>query len=209
MLPNPGTVQHPINDSKGCGGVMRVAPIGLWGHDPFELGCRVCALTHGHPSGYLAGGVLAQVIATVAAGAALPEAVEQTRADLRGVLNVEVGDALDLAQQAWRSGRAGADVVESLGEGWVAEEALSIGLYCALVAEDFAHGVRLAVNHGGDSDSTGSIAGNLLGAALGVAAIPMRWLERLELRDEITEIALDLESAHAGAAIDLARYPPH
>jgi ADP-ribosylglycohydrolase len=209
MLPNPGTTAHPINDSKGCGGVMRISPIGLWGQDPFDLGCQICALTHGHPSGYLAGGVLAQVIAYVVGGAPLPVAVEQTRAELRGVLNDEVGDAIDHAQQAWSSGRVDASVVESLGEGWVAEEALSIGLYSALAAEDFAHGVRLAVNHGGDSDSTGSIAGNLLGAALGVAAIPAHWLERLELRDEITEIALDLATAHGGGPIDLARYPPH
>ncbi|WP_408633008.1 ADP-ribosylglycohydrolase family protein [Mycobacterium ostraviense] len=48
------------------------------------------------------------------------------------------------------------------------------------------------VNHDGDSDSTGSIAGNLLGAALGVGAISGEWLEPLELRDVISEIADDL-----------------
>lgn len=50
----------------------------------------------------------------------------------------------------------------------------------------------LAVNHDGDSDSTGSIAGNLLGAMHGVKAIPPEWLEPLELRDVITEVADDL-----------------
>ena len=65
-------------------------------------------------------------------------------------------------------------------------------LYCALVAESFTDGVVLAVNHGGDSDSTGSIAGNLLGAELGVDAIAAEWLEPLELRAVITEIADDL-----------------
>jgi ADP-ribosylglycohydrolase len=78
------------------------------------------------------------------------------------------------------------------GEGWVAEEALAISLYCALVAKDFRHGVILAVNHDGDSDSTGSITGNLLGTILGVDALPREWLEPLELRDVITEIANDL-----------------
>jgi ADP-ribosylglycohydrolase len=83
--------------------------------------------------------------------------------------------------------------VARLGEGWVAEEALAIGVYCALAAgEDFAAGVRLAVNHGGDSDSTGAIAGNLLGTALGVSAIPQRWLDKLELRTEIETIADDM-----------------
>jgi ADP-ribosylglycohydrolase len=83
--------------------------------------------------------------------------------------------------------------VARLGEGWVAEEALAVGVYCALAAgEDFAAGVRLAVNHGGDSDSTGAIAGNLLGTALGVSAIPQRWLDRLELKTEMEALADDI-----------------
>ena len=49
-----------------------------------------------------------------------------------------------------------------------------------------------AANHDGDSDSTGSIVGNLLGAMHGVKAIPAEWLEPLELRDVITELAEDL-----------------
>lgn len=53
-------------------------------------------------------------------------------------------------------------------------------------------GVRLGVNHGGDSDSTGAIAGNLLGAALGASAIPQRWLDALELREVIERLADDL-----------------
>ena len=52
----------------------------------------------------------------------------------------------------------------------------------------------LAVNHGGDSDSTGSIAGNLLGALMGIDAIPERWLAQLELRDVIVSVADDLGS---------------
>jgi ADP-ribosylglycohydrolase len=52
--------------------------------------------------------------------------------------------------------------------------------------------VILAVNHDGDSDSTGSITGNLLGAIHGAKRIPIKWLERLELRDVITELAEDL-----------------
>jgi hypothetical protein len=71
-----------------------------------------------------------------------------------------------------------------MGGGWVGEEALAISLYCALAAEgNFAKGVRLAVNHTGDSDSTGSITGNILGAMQGKATIPALWLRELELKD--------------------------
>ena len=82
--------------------------------------------------------------------------------------------------------------IARLGKGWIAEEALAISLHCALAARDFRHGLILAVNHGGDSDSTGSITGNLLGTLYGVDAIPQQWLDPLELREVIAKIAEDL-----------------
>jgi ADP-ribosylglycohydrolase len=82
--------------------------------------------------------------------------------------------------------KPGPETIERLGGGWVGDEALAISLYCALAAKgDFAHGVRLAVNHSGDSDSTGAIAGNILGAMLGTGAIPGAWRERVEMREVI------------------------
>ncbi len=70
---------------------------------------------------------------------------------------------------------------------------MAISLYCAIAAEeDFAKGVRLAVNHSGDSDSTGSITGNILGAFLGKGAIPRKWLEELEHVNIIEETAMQL-----------------
>lgn len=54
--------------------------------------------------------------------------------------------------------------------------------------------MTLAVNLTGDSDSTGAIAGNLLGALYGVEAIPKRWLEPLEVLEVITAVADDLLS---------------
>jgi ADP-ribosylglycohydrolase len=85
------------------------------------------------------------------------------------------------------------ETVEKLGGGWVGDEALAISIHCALAAEgDFAKGVRLAVNHSGDSDSTGSITGNILGALLGKGKIPQKWLEELELGKVIEKTALDL-----------------
>ena len=185
-----GTVKRPINDSKGCGGVMRIAPVGLFGR--FEAGCEVAAITHGHPSGYLAAGFLTVVIGALREGRDLPDAIELARAPLITCdRHAEVLAAVDHACEEAQRGPS-PEAVERLGQGWVAEEALAIALYCALVADDFAAGVRLAVNHGGDSDSTGAITGNLLGTLHGVAAIPERWLAQLELRDEIERLAIDL-----------------
>jgi ADP-ribosyl-[dinitrogen reductase] hydrolase len=196
--PRMGTVEEPLNDSKGCGGVMRIAPVGLLGGDRFDLACDIAALTHGHPSGYLAAGALAEILGQILDGRSLPEALDAAEQKLRTRPGHE---------ETLRALRAG-----YRGEGWVAEEALGIALHCALTAESFEHGVRLAVNHSGDSDSTGAIAGNLLGAIHGAQAIPERWLDRLELRAEIEALIADFlvcfgPDAHPDPDALWERYP--
>ena len=85
------------------------------------------------------------------------------------------------------------DAVRQLGRGWVGEEALAIAVYCSLKHSDsFADAIIAAVNHSGDSDSTGAIAGNIAGASLGLRAIPKKYLEALERKDVILELADDL-----------------
>jgi ADP-ribosylglycohydrolase len=92
----------------------------------------------------------------------------------------ETVTALRATVQLADQGDPSADRVESLGAGWVAEEALAIAVYCALVAEHAWEGLLLAVNHSGDSDSTGSICGNLLGAERGPQEIPLAWRSQVE-----------------------------
>ena len=83
--------------------------------------------------------------------------------------------------------------ISLLGEGWIAEETLAIGLYCALKYQnDFSKGIIAAVNHSGDSDSTGAVTGNILGAWLGYERIEEKWKTNLELKDVILELADDL-----------------
>ncbi|MEM9070745.1 MAG: ADP-ribosylglycohydrolase family protein, partial [Myxococcota bacterium] len=82
-------------------------------------------------------------------------------------------------------------------EGWVAEEAFAIAVFCARQSTTFAEAVRLAANHSGDSDSTGSLAGQLVGAAQGVDAIDRRWMDPLDVIDALDRIAsrfVDLET---------------
>ncbi len=131
-----GTTGRPMNDSKGCGGVMRVAPIGLVAEDPFRLAADAAALTHGHPSGYLAAGALADLIGELATGSSLPDAVAHARARTATEPDSdEVVDAIDEAVALAARGPAAIGSVEALGEGWVAEEALAMSVYCALVAD--------------------------------------------------------------------------
>ncbi|MDB5757701.1 MAG: ADP-ribosylglycohydrolase family protein [Burkholderia sp.] len=185
------------NHSKGCGGIMRVAPCGIVHVDQplqaFNLGSASARLTHGHPTGYLAAGVFAAVIAGLVAGKSLEKAADTARQILVGFPDHgETLQAINMAVRMAAHGEAPDRAIPVLGEGWVAEEALGISLYCALIAESLEEGVIMAVNITGDSDSTGAITGNLLGALHGVSAIPARWLESLEIKNVIETVASDL-----------------
>ncbi|MCX7074461.1 MAG: ADP-ribosylglycohydrolase family protein [Methylococcales bacterium] len=199
-----GPGESAKNDSKGCGGVMRVAPVGLFAwhfrhQQPskaaFDLGVELAALTHGHPTGVLTAGVFAVLILAITDGLSLKEALKIAKTYLlekpdheETLLAIEKAEFLATQQISHN------EAITKLGHGWIAEEALAISIYCSLVAKNFKEGVLLSVNHDGDSDSTGSITGNLLGAMYGIDAIPSEWLHNLELRDVITEIAEDLYS---------------
>lgn len=201
-----GTIEHPLNHSKGCGGIMRVAPIGLYFCDKrlpaVEVGltgAKAAALTHGHELGYLPAAMLTHIIWKIAeSGATISGAVE----DAIGVMPTIFPEAKhmeELLSLIWkaidlsRENMTDLDAIRRLGEGWVAEETLAIAVYCALkYSDDFEKGIIASVNHDGDSDSTGAVTGNILGAALGLEAIPQKFTGKLELKDVILELAEDL-----------------
>jgi ADP-ribosylglycohydrolase len=152
------------------------------------------------------------VIATIITGGSIEEGITVSLGFLDGRIEATetinaVQSALDLYRN--QSVVPSPEAIESLGGGWTGEEALAISLYCALVSgNDFAKGTRLAVNHSGDSDSTGSITGNILGALLGERAIPDEWLDQLELVDVVRQVGDDLFTAFEGSESWLKRYPP-
>ncbi|WP_443066123.1 ADP-ribosylglycohydrolase family protein [Streptomyces sp. NBC_00523] len=197
----------PVNTgSKGCGTVMRSAPFGLTGEDPatgFALAARCAQITHGHPTGAYAAGALAAIVGYLLEGDSLPGAVLRAMdllARHRG--HEETTAALRAAVDLSAANGPSAEKVESLGQGWVAEEALAIAVYCALVLPEpgqVAEALLLSVNHSGDSDSTGAVCGNLLGAHHGDTRLPPHWLVLTEGRGVIAEVADDLclEFAHA------------
>jgi ADP-ribosylglycohydrolase len=209
----PGFIDLPVNNSKGCGGVMRVAPVGLVARRPSGLGIASAALTHGHPSGYLAAGAAADIIARLRVGqplqAAAGAALESVTAwEGHGETVAALRSAVALAE---KQPVATPGALATLGEGWVAEEALAIALYCALTGGTFEAAVRAAVNHSGDSDSTGAITGNLLGAAGGRAVVPESWLAALAERELVERVAEDLSGcfipAPGGSAVSPGRVP--
>ncbi|MEV5328254.1 ADP-ribosylglycohydrolase family protein [Nonomuraea sp. NPDC052634] len=201
--PAPWGEPGPVNrDSKGCGTVMRSAPFGLIAppeggeravREAFELSAACAQITHGHPTGYLAAGAFAAIIAHLMAGEALEPAVRRTLGLLAGYpKHEETSAALQAALDLAATGTPGPEAVESLGGAWVAEEALAIGVYCALAEPDVERALLLSVNHSGDSDSTGSVCGNIVGALRGREALPAAWLRPLEGRETIERLAAEL-----------------
>ena len=100
---------------------------------------------------------------------------------------------IDLAVTLSKNTDSDLNNIHRLGEGWAAEETLGIAIYCALkYQKDFSKAIITAVNHRGDSDSTGAVTGNILGALVGYDAIDNKWKQDLELIDVILEMADDL-----------------
>lgn len=183
------------NNSKGCGALVRVAPCAFFAN-AFDYAAQSGRLTHGHPTGYMAAGLFADILQRVVdLQDSLEHAVTQSLVKYGHLPGME--ETRSLIERVlfffYEGYKPTPQRIADFGGGWVAEEALAIGLWCALTARSLEEGVIAAVNHSGDSDSTGILAGQLLGAQYGAAAIPARWFEHLELREVIAQVAEDLE----------------
>jgi hypothetical protein len=199
-----GSMDEPVNDSKGSGCLLRAFPIGLsYFRDPahvLDLAANTAALTHGHKLAWISSGAFALLVSHIVhEELSIAEAVKKT---LKALDN-SFRDSLTVVHELMRSIRSAVslassassdlDAIHSLGEGWVAEEALAIGLLSALRHEnDIAGAMTFAANHGGNSNTTAAIAGTLVGARIGFNAIPDRFVDRLELVDVILELADDV-----------------
>lgn len=201
-----GTVENQINDSKGCGGIMRAAPVGLFfDRDGIErictYGAEIAALTHGHPLGYIPAAALVYIINRITYAEEnveienlIYDCIEQMKRLFEDKPYID--DFIDIIKKAVelsKSGFTDEKAISILGEGWVAEETFAIAVYCCLKYPDnFEKAVIASVNHSGDSDSTGSVTGNIMGAMIGYDSIPEKFKTNLELRDVILQIADDL-----------------
>lgn len=205
----PGSyIDNPINTSKGCGGIMRIAPLAL----RYRIGdnytgdiksldkeaAEIAAITHSHSLGYMTAAVMSHIISRIISSKdemSLKEMVLEARDTVAEIFAgdkhlPELVDIINLA--VLLSEEDGDDLknIHALGEGWVAEETLGIALYCALkYKDDFSKAIIVSVNHKGDSDSTGAVTGNILGALVGYEAIEEKWKKNLELSDVILEVA--------------------
>ena len=215
--------KDPYNNSKGCGGIMRIAPVALYGAvwrdtpegEPLEgrisnikdvdmLAADAAEITHQHPLGWLSSALEAHVIYRIMQKDC--PAVDDFKAYLSEGYNIllslypnegagitQLRALTDKALGLVGSSASDVDNIEAIGEGWVAEETLAIAVYCAVkYFDNFEKAIIASVNHKGDSDSTGAVTGNILGAVVGYDAIPEFFKTDLELHDVILHVADDL-----------------
>ncbi len=217
--------KKPENNSKGCGGIMRVAPIGLFNavHNIYndlelaEAGAHIARVTHLHPLGYLPAALMALLLyrlvpltpkeVKVSLDRLVLEALE-TMMKIEGDKHLKEKKYLEqLTTKAVKlamNDTPDAEAIKQLGEGWTGEEAWAISLYCAMRHLDStSDAIIAAVNHDGDSDSTGSITGNIMGAIYGYESIKserlfcptgMEFETTIELGDIILALSDDLFS---------------
>lgn len=220
-------VHNVNNNSKGCGGIMRVAPIALYLYaenkraeanvyyynDPFSIELidkyagNCAAITHKHPLGYISAAlfvdVLYQLINTDGkiTSNTICKYVEDAIARLKHIYTSKQ-EAKSLIELRCISVKAielanldlcDNEAISELGEGWVAEETWAIALYCVLKHLDsFKDAIVASVNHDGDSDSTGSVCGNLMGVIVGYDAIPEEYKKNIELKEVMLALADDM-----------------
>jgi ADP-ribosylglycohydrolase len=189
-----------IEHSKGNGAAMRVLPVGfLYQHDEArlrDLAVAQSVITHRHPAGVAGAVAVAYAVKLALDGVPMEQWVRRILAFVDGM-----SDELDAALLrighvlAWNDED---DALKHLGEGWVAEEAAALALYCCLRRPDsYVEAIRLGVNITGDSDSIGCIAGGIMAARLGEAAIPAEWIGRLRDADALRGLARDFSALRA------------
>ena len=230
--------EKPRNNSKGCGGIMRVAPMGLLnavhkGYSPSRLaeaGAKIAKVTHLHPLGYLPAALLTLLLDRI-----VPLSPEEVKASIYEIIQDGLNVMVDMeryehsddkeylkeltnrAIELAKSNMEDAAAIRQLGEGWTGEEAWAISLYCALRhIESMKDAIIAAVNHNGDSDSTGSITGNIMGAIYGYEAIKREHLfcpdgkefeDTIELANIILALADDLVTG-CNVAVDDRKETP-
>lgn len=205
--------REPVNNSKGCGGVMRVAPIALYMackqhqmriSEAYMRAGEAAEITHQHPLGFVPAAFLSDIIYQLVTEErmtreAFLEIIEYGLKITRMFGGNFTEDVCTFEQMILKAVRladsdlADVEAIGEIGEGWTADETVSIAVFCTLRHfGDFESAIIASVNHKGDSDSTGAVTGNLIGAIVGYDAIPRYYKEDLELHDVILHIADDL-----------------
>lgn len=193
-----GTMIMKINNSKGCGGIMRVAPIAFLNRDLEDiiyLGCMQAAITHGHPEGYLSSGFLAGLIHLGIKGFDFNRSYIKVKELIKDYKDSDSFiNYLNEKEKFFDLKFANPnEMIQSLGNGWTGESALVLSIYAFKKATNFKEAIYISVNHSGDSDSTGSICGQLYASFNNLNEIDLDIFKKVDLYSLIENSLVDIE----------------
>jgi ADP-ribosyl-[dinitrogen reductase] hydrolase len=183
-----GETGNPIAGSTnphaaGNGSIMRLAPVPMF-YNPDMAGAvhysaESSRTTHGAPECIDACRLLAGIIFRALTGASKEEILLGESGSFQGepkIATIAKGDYRNKAINQIR------------GTGYVVES-LEAALWCFLQTDTFEAAILKAANLGDDADTTAAICGQVAGAFYGESGIPKKWLDRLVMRQKITELA--------------------
>lgn len=184
--------------SFGNGSAMRVAPVGLFFYrdlDKLVSAARLQSqITHTHPLGKEGAVLQALAVALAAAGPTL--SAQDILKQLKAKITEEVYHHKLADVEALLNTADAKEIAARLGNGVEAFNSVPAAICCFLRHPDsYEKAVVEAVSLGGDADTIACMTGAISGARLGIEPIPEEWLVKLENRDYIEKLALDLREA--------------
>jgi poly(ADP-ribose) glycohydrolase ARH3 len=178
-------------DSWGNGAAMRIAPVGFFYHDEgeklIEYAVKSAEITHKHPLG-VAGAVAQSAAVAFAVDASTkgeeidPESYVNEIIAMIGEISTEFASSLVPLKGLSASGVEEAVdlLISNFTRDVSAIGAVPAAIAAFLLSKSFSDAVIIAVNSGGDTDTTGAMAGAVAGAYYGADDIPAEWLDTME-----------------------------
>jgi ADP-ribosylglycohydrolase/fructose-1,6-bisphosphatase/inositol monophosphatase family enzyme len=165
---------HPNPASQANGSLMRASPLGVYAHalpprHAAELARQDSSLTHPNPA---CGDAVAAFVVAVAHAIREGDGKEAAWRAAKGW--AEGAGVARLVLEALDAAQGEPPVCDEGSEGWV-RIALQNAFHELLHAPSLEEGVVATVRRGGDTDTNAAIAGALLGAVHGRAAVPAQW----------------------------------
>jgi len=177
--------------SNGNGSLMRIIPVVVRFAEAstkqlLDKVHRASAITHRHPRSQMACGMFALTIRELLIGKEAGEAASDALVAFRSFYEPDPWWAVELEhfELLLAGDLARQPELEIDSTGYVMDT-LTAGLWCLLTTTSFEECVLKAVNLGGDTDTTGCVAGGLAGVHYGSGVLPQRWIQSLARRDEI------------------------
>ncbi len=179
--------------SNGNGSLMRILPVVLCGaespmEDLLDAVHRVSSITHRHPRSLMACGYYALFVRAMCSGLPAFEAYRKTGMEFRRLYaEDEWLEQMDHFKRIL-SGDLPQITEDEIKSGGYVIHTLEASLLCLLNTRKFEECVLRAVNLGGDTDTTGCVAGGAAGVLYGMEAIPIRWRKQLARQADMNEL---------------------